>query len=62
MISFNCMHMEWLRDDQPTIFAGTSSVLNEFDLQSLINYGIALKKVFQGSAHWAAVISTVVSC
>ncbi len=42
------MHLEWLGDDQPTIFADTSRVFNEFDLQSLINYCIALKEVPQG--------------
>ena len=42
------MHLEWLGDEQLTIFADTSHVLNEFDLQSLINYCIALKEVFQG--------------
>ena len=47
-VPFNCMHLEWLGDNQPTIFADTSCVLTEFDLQSLINYCIALKEVFQG--------------
>ncbi len=42
MIPLNCMHLKWLGDDQPTIFADTSCVLNEFDLQSLINCCIAL--------------------
>jgi hypothetical protein len=40
--------VERLGDNQQTIFADTSHVLNEFDLQSLINYCIALKEVFQG--------------
>jgi hypothetical protein len=31
-------HLERLGDNQPTIFADTSHVLNELDLQSLINY------------------------
>ncbi len=47
MIPFNCTHLEWLGDNQLTIFADTSRVLNEFDLQSLINYCIALKEVLQ---------------
>jgi hypothetical protein len=48
MIPFNCTDLEWLGDDQPTIFANTSCVFNEFDLQPLINYCIALKEVLQG--------------
>jgi hypothetical protein len=40
--------LEWLGDNQLTIFADTSCILNEFDLQSLINYCIALKEVLQG--------------
>jgi hypothetical protein len=53
--------LEWLGDNQPNIFAYTCSVFNEFDLQSLINYCIALKEVLQdASALWAAAISTVV--
>jgi hypothetical protein len=42
------MYLEWLGDNQPAIFAHTSCVLNELDLQSLINYCIALKEVLQG--------------
>ena len=42
------MHLEWLGDNQLTIFVDTSHSLNELDLQSLINYCIALKKVLQG--------------
>ncbi len=48
VIPFNCTHFEWLGDNQPTIFADTSRVLNELDLQSLVNYRIALKEVSQG--------------
>jgi hypothetical protein len=48
MIPLNCAHLEWLGDYQPTIFAYICSVFNEFDLQSLINYCIALEEVFQG--------------
>ncbi len=48
MILFNCAHLEWLGDNQPTIFAYTCRVFNEFDLQSLINYCIALEEVLQG--------------
>jgi hypothetical protein len=50
MIPFNCTHLEWLGDNHPTIFSDTSCVLNELDLdlQSLINYCIVLKEVFQG--------------
>jgi hypothetical protein len=48
VIPFDCMHLEWLGYNQPTIIADTSSVLNELDLQSLINYCIALKEVLQG--------------
>jgi hypothetical protein len=47
MIPFDCTHLERLGDNQPTIFADTSCVLNELDLQSLINYCIALKEEFQ---------------
>jgi hypothetical protein len=47
MIPFDCTHLEWLGDNQPTIFAYTYSVFNEFDIQSLINYCIALKEVLQ---------------
>ncbi len=43
MISFDCTHLEWLGDNQPTIFADTSPVLNELDIQSLIKYCIVLK-------------------
>jgi hypothetical protein len=49
VMTFNCMHLEWLRDNRPTIFADISSVLNESDLQSFINHCILLKEVFQGS-------------
>jgi hypothetical protein len=45
---YDCTHLEWLGDDVPTIFADTSKGFNKFDLQSLINYCIALKEVFQG--------------
>ncbi len=55
MIPLNCVHLEWLGDIQPTIFADTSCVLNEFDLQSLINYCSALKGCFRDtSACWGA--------
>ncbi len=61
MIPLNCTHLDWLEDYQPTIFADTGRVLNEFDLQSLINYCIVLKEVFQGYiGRWAAAISSVV--
>ncbi len=60
MIPLNSTHLEWLGDKQPTIFADTSSVFIEFDLQSLINYCIALKEVIQGFIGWAAAISAVV--
>jgi hypothetical protein len=48
VIPFDRTYLEWLGDNQLTIFVDTRSVLNEFDLQSLINYCIALKEVFQG--------------
>jgi hypothetical protein len=37
-----------LRDNQPTIFADTSCVLNALDFQSFIKCCIVLKEVFQG--------------
>jgi hypothetical protein len=47
VVPFDRMHLKWLGDNQQAIFADAISVLNEFDLQSLINYCIALKEVFQ---------------
>jgi hypothetical protein len=43
------MHLEWLGDNQLTVFADTCSVLNELDLQSLFNYCIVPKEVLQGT-------------
>jgi hypothetical protein len=51
VIPFICTHLEWLGDNQPTIFADKSRVLNEFDLQSLINYCIALNSLTAIDGH-----------
>ena len=40
-----CSRLEWLGYNQPTFFADTQCVLNEFDLRTLVKNCIALKEV-----------------